>query len=265
MPQKFTCWLWGAEGEAGSAVGTSPNPLAPLFLWFFVAGSPRGGREKESERSEVIHSHAGMRRSRQRARGEPWEDNQEGQVCPGHVAAPWPYGPLPSPARGTQGRTDEPRCVRLAFGITQGHGWSGPGHVPTPTPCGYGEGETGGQLGSPLPAQPQASCGAGEKPRFSPFPTLIFFKEKKKSSREQEVTRCCGVLGRAEPSAWTSPSQGKQLGQETPQKPVPMIPPWIVPPARQARPPAPTQSLTSHFPLLKTRMGGRSRRAAFLL
>lgn len=183
MPQKFTCWLWGAEGEAGSAVGTSPNPLAPLFLWFFVAGSPRGGREKESERSEVIHSHAGMRRSRQRARGEPWEDNQEGQVCPGHVAAPWPYGPLPSPARGTQGRTDEPQCVRLAFGVAQGHGWSGPGHVPTPTPCGYGEGETGGQLGSPLPAQPQASCVAGGKPQFSPFPTLIFFKEKKKKQQ----------------------------------------------------------------------------------
>lgn len=52
-----------------------------------------------------------------------------------------------------------------------------------------------GQLGSPLPAQPQASCVAGGKPQgFSPFPTLVFFQgknqKKNKNSREQEVTGC---------------------------------------------------------------------------
>lgn len=130
---------------------------------------------------------------------------------------------------------------------------------------GMGKGKPGGSWDPRSLPSRKHLVWPGESHSLALFPPSFFSRKKKKSSREQEVTGCCGVLGRAEPSAWTSPSQGKQLGQETPQKPVPMIPPWIVPPARQASPPAPTQSLTSHFPLLKTRMGGRSRRAAFLL
>lgn len=63
--------------------------LSSLFLG-------RKGKCERTLKGRMIHSHAGMRRSRQRLSNESWEDNQEGQVCPGHVAAPWPYGCIPA-------------------------------------------------------------------------------------------------------------------------------------------------------------------------
>lgn len=78
-------------------------PTHPLLVVLLFLGSLwRKGKLERAFKGKMIHSHAGMRRSRQCISNKPWEGNQGGHVCPRHVPALWPYGPFPSTAQGKQ-------------------------------------------------------------------------------------------------------------------------------------------------------------------
>lgn len=95
-------WEDAAESKARQHGGNVPH-TSPLLLVLLFLGSLRRKGEIRASLQRWDDSFPRWNETEQQCiSNKPGEGKQEGQVCPRHVPALWPYGPFPSTAQGKQ-------------------------------------------------------------------------------------------------------------------------------------------------------------------